>query len=734
MKNIFRISIIAILTLCLIALAACGGTPPGDDGGKSDGTDGVYTPGEGPTFYISFVDEKGNKLLPDVPNDGQSDFIPPEAPKKPGYVFDGWYIYDSKVEGATPIAPQNVSVVGKYTPKEYFVEWYVFDELMMSGYRTVEEDWADAEVDDYMIAISTPDGFSADYFEFVHWCADEEWEIPFTDIDYDRENIKLYARLDYMPFEFTKQGTTYELSKVYETKMPDVLRVPATRDGINVTSIKAEVFKSITGLNKIILPDTITAIGDKAFSGCDVKSINVPAAVTSLGESVFKDCSALEKITIDSLADFDVEATFEGCTSIAYEEYGNAYYLGKYFMSAKSGEITSVEIRPGCESIPDDAFFGKDITRLVIPSSVWEIGARAFAGTKIAELTIPTGVRKVGSGAFSDCKQLVTVSLLTTEEINLASIFEGCTAIAYEEYGNGYYLGDRFAKPVSKDIVWAKIKPGCTLIPQNAFRDCTKLSRVFVPKSVKYVDSCAFYNVNSFYFACYFEGMNNSPTFRSGANSAGFTNPTTGQPLIYKFNTMPENVMMTDDGICYGYDYLPNYGAGVGTGTIVYAYFGDAETLVIPENLGDFRVAVIYPNAFMDNNTLKSVTVSACSVIGSAAFWNASALEEVILPEAGVSTIGTRAFYGCAKLESINLGTSGVVMIGKLAFEGCTSLANASYGKPLTAWSDDAETSVSHDAGENIAAALKGDEVGMWFFDSSYTKEQVQGFLSAVVQ
>jgi hypothetical protein len=134
----------------------------------------------------------------------------------------------------------------------------------------------------------------------------------------------------------------------------------------------------------------------------------------------------------------------------------------------------------------------------------------------------------------------------------------------------------------------------------------------------------------------------------------------------------------------------------------------------------------------MDNDTLKKVTVSACSVIASAAFWNATALKEVVLPEAGVSTIGARAFYGCAELESINLGSSSVVMIGKMAFEGCNALTSAVCGKALTAWSDDAETSVTHEAGENIATALKGSEVNYWFFDSDYTKDQVKKHLSTV--
>ena len=46
------------------------------------------------------------------------------------------------------------------------------------------------------------------------------------------------------------------------------------------------------------MPDSITEIGESAFSGCENLNIQIPDNITEIGSYAFFGCKALESITI----------------------------------------------------------------------------------------------------------------------------------------------------------------------------------------------------------------------------------------------------------------------------------------------------------------------------------------------------------------------------------------------------------------------------------------------------
>ena len=55
-----------------------------------------------------------------------------------------------------------------------------------------------------------------------------------------------------------------------------------------------ETFCSCSSLTSIIIPDSVTSIGNKAFYGCtNLTSITIPKSVTSIGDYTFTDCNNL---------------------------------------------------------------------------------------------------------------------------------------------------------------------------------------------------------------------------------------------------------------------------------------------------------------------------------------------------------------------------------------------------------------------------------------------------------
>ena len=65
----------------------------------------------------------------------------------------------------------------------------------------------------------------------------------------------------------------------------------------SVTSIGDWTFYSCTDLTSVVIPDSVTSIGALAFYHCTgLTSVVIPDSVTSIGEGAFYDCTRLKNI------------------------------------------------------------------------------------------------------------------------------------------------------------------------------------------------------------------------------------------------------------------------------------------------------------------------------------------------------------------------------------------------------------------------------------------------------
>lgn len=109
------------------------------------------------------------------------------------------------------------------------------------------------------------------------------------------------------------------------------------------------------------------------------------------------------------------------------------------------------------------------------------------------------------------------------------------------------------------------------------------------------------------------------------------------------------------------------------TGTIVQ-YIGSETEVEIPAEIAGVAVTEIGENAFMDNNSLKSIILpEGVTSIGDRAFLRCDEVESLILPKSLVS-IGVNAF-GTLNIKEIIIPEN-VEYIGEAAFVYCTSLTS----------------------------------------------------------
>lgn len=178
---------------------------------------------------------------------------------------------------------------------------------------------------------------------------------------------------------------------IIETKT-DTLIVGCSKTIIpdTVTSIGESAFTKCTRLKSIIIPDSVMTINQNAFSDCTGASVlRLSDTVTTIEYSAFRNCSGITEIIIPKSVSNIKYNAFDGCTGIAKISVSseNETYDSRDNCNAVINTITDTLIL-GCEST-------------VIPASVKIIGFCAFKDCRgLTELVLPDNIEEIKNEAF----------------------------------------------------------------------------------------------------------------------------------------------------------------------------------------------------------------------------------------------------------------------------------------------------------------------------------------------
>ena len=235
-------------------------------------------------------------------------------------------------------------------------------------------------------------------------------------------------------FMVNELGARYSADGITLISVPKDLTTYKVLDG--TLEITKDAFKDSL-IEEVVLPDTITSIGNSAFSGCkSLRNINLPLSIREIGYDAFYDCASLKKIWLPECIDEIRIDTFKGCKS-----------------------LEKIYIPSGLECIGLGAFQGCSSLRSVVIPELCIIDSYAFSGcTALSQIKLPILINKICGEEFGQ------------------EVFGRCTSLKSVDYWYDYIPSRTFAGCSS--LEYLKLRDRLGMVEEDAFYFCDSLCKV----------------------------------------------------------------------------------------------------------------------------------------------------------------------------------------------------------------------------------------------------------------
>ena len=139
------------------------------------------------------------------------------------------------------------------------------------------------------------------------------------------------------------------------------------------------------------VPEFVTVIGEKAFSGCSILAdVTLPDGLIRIEDYAFENCYSIKDISIPETVTHIGKGAFSHCR-----------------------ELEQIVIPNSITELSDRIFYRSvGLEKVVLPETLTSIGEYAFSTcVKLPELVIPDSVKEIHQRAFEFCTSLASVKL-----------------------------------------------------------------------------------------------------------------------------------------------------------------------------------------------------------------------------------------------------------------------------------------------------------------------------------
>ena len=276
------------------------------------------------------------------------------------------------------------------------------------------------------------------------------------------------------------------------------LEIPDEIDGIPVISVHV-TGRQNSRVKSIKVPPTVCYLNVHDLD--DLERIDLPLYVRSFGAGITVDTMALSFSNLPALQEFTIPS---------YVSDASFYEM----------DIQKVTIKDGVAvgGFPDPSahfWHCENLSTVILPSDLKEIGDSAFADCGFESITIPDSVTRIGECAFDDCDNLKSIYIPSGVKTIDNSAFKSCSGLETVSMGEGVQaIGEECFMWCSKlktvelpsslksigngafcyceSLEQISIPNGVTTIEGSAFNDCTNLSEVSLPNTLKSIGDFCF--------------------------------------------------------------------------------------------------------------------------------------------------------------------------------------------------------------------------------------------------
>ena len=341
-------------------------------------------------------------------------------------------------------------------------------------------------------------------YEFIRWesnGAEHNFNDPITA---DTTIEAIFKTESYLKFKEINDGYGVEgFANYIDLNNPQVteIYIPTTFNGKKVYSILKWAFSNKNFITKLVLPEnghileigaaafinnvalkevklgnTVTTIGEYAFSGAKFSSIVIPESLTVMGYKSF-GVANLANVTF-------VSTTYDNISKMPFEDSKWLVDGAKNAqnMLVVNGTLVSVDVNK--------------CANLTIPSNVKRIGEGAFYNLEVKSITFSEGLEHIGNEAFAHARFNANTKLVFPKSLKTIGFraFAFARNIESIEFPSDSELRYLRAEAFRRNTKLEEVKFGEKLetIGQKVFFECNQLARVNAPASVKTVGYKAF--------------------------------------------------------------------------------------------------------------------------------------------------------------------------------------------------------------------------------------------------
>lgn len=296
------------------------------------------------------------------------------------------------------------------------------------------------------------------------------------------------------------------------------LVLPESISGIPVTAIAADAFKDEYQLTKVVVPDSVTAIGAGAFNGCgSLREITLPFVGGELkqetdlhqypfgyifGTASYAGGKAVEQVyfgaststttstiyyiplslsTVTLTGGNILRGAFYRCSMLTTVHLPERLATIGAFGFGSCSSLAEIELPDSLIALEHHAFSEcAMLTQIELPDALRRIDTRAFLGCPLKSLTLPSGLQSIAEGAFLRCSKLERI---TVEEGNPYFYVEsGCLIDVTSKTLLSAAVGSTI--PTTEDI---------TAVGDGAFAGAAWLTQLTVPANIQKISRYAFY-------------------------------------------------------------------------------------------------------------------------------------------------------------------------------------------------------------------------------------------------